>query len=228
MYRISFLFLLTICLNGTFGHTLLAQDSLAQKTVLEIVIPEEILGRIPGDQLATFLLSRERVLKDFPEKIIIDDAFAEIGVSKEAIARIPGDQLFQFLEKRGYVEVGPGEHIVPHDAPGAPSPKQIISILIILLAIFSAVLMLSLVLAHQRKVMNQQIVIEALQSGSRIPLDVLNSNRRRSNFTNALIFFFTGLGIVFAGTFDILPPALGIIPIGIGIGFFFAGLLIKD
>jgi len=222
------LLIISACLTGCTLSHLFAQDSLSQSFEKEIKIPEEIVSRIPGGELSSFLLSRERVINQFPERNNVNTAFEEIGVSKEVLSRIPGHDLFRFLEKRGYVELAQGGHINNHSHSSGPSPEQVFRVLYLLIGIFSAILVLTIILSHRRKTKDQEIIIQALKSGEKIPYEIFNKNRRKSNFSIAIILIVTGLGIALAGTFNILPPSFIILPIAIGLGFFISGLVAKD
>ena len=199
----------------------------------QIDIPDEILSRIPSDQLAQFIQCRDRALMNHPAKMLEHNPYKEIGLSREVLSRIPEDQLFRFLKDRGYVELGISEDIVFDTTHvggfhNGPSPKQVFSILYLLIGIAASIIALSTFLNYLKKRGDQQIIILALEQGSDIPYELIQGSHRRSYLRYAIILIVTGIGICIAGTFDVIPPALGIIPLSIGLGYIVAALAVRD
>ena len=234
MKRTRSLLYFLICFIGINGDILYAQDSALAYRTVELAIPEELMMRLPEDQIAQFIQCRERALSNTSDADRYEDMYQEIGVSRETLSRIPSDQLFRFLQDRGYVELDVNEHInfdtsgEEHSFNAGPSPKQVISILYLLISIVAFIIILSMVLVHYQKKGDQKIVITALEHGVDIPFDIIRGNRKRSLLRNAIVVITLGFGMFLAGTFDVFPSALGIIPLSIGVGLLIASRTIKD
>lgn len=204
------------------------QDSISIGAISELDIPEEILSRIPNDELARFITGRDRVVKTLTPIVKATDVYQQIGVSKEVFARIPNDELFDFLAAKGFIELETAAPINNSTNYGPPPTKHVIAILFTIIGIITILYALSMFLAHQRKNKDQEIVLVAIESGNEIPYDFLLSKRRNLNLGKGILFGMTGLGILLAGFFDVLPSSLSLIPISIGIGFFMMAYFIKD
>jgi len=235
MIRTRSLFLFLLLASSLYMSVGYAQDTASTQRIINLNIPEDLLSRIPDDQIAQFIQCRERTLINHPNKKEFDDIYQETGISKKTLSRIPDDQIFPFLRDRGYVELEVSEHISFDSSQnednfnnGPPSPEKVITILYLFIGIAAFIIILSIILNHLRKRGDQEIVINALQQGVEIPYDIIQGSRQKSSIRNAIIMITMAGGIFVAGAFGVLPSALGIIPLCIGVGVIIALLIIRD
>ena len=211
-------FTLTILITTTlpgFGQN--DSDSLDQQN---LNIPDEIIGRIPENQVAQFLLARQRVINQKNENELLEETYREIGVDKNVLSRIPENQLFEFLLERGYVRLQNNEHIYQEHDDGAPPPEELIKLLYTLIFIISGLILFNLILNSWRKGKDQDIIIAALEQQQEIPYSLFRKNKSQYYLNNAIVFMTLAIGTFLVATFHILPRPLAIVPLSISIGFF--------